>query len=115
MDIESRPPFVDRPTIVFAGRERPVFAPNDRVRILMRSLIGHYRVPRYLRGLRAVVEAVIEPGALDDGEEGHGWNAGSKRHCYRVAVAMTEIWPTYAGPAEDSLRIEILETWLVRF
>jgi nitrile hydratase len=114
MDIESRPQLVNRPTIVFADRERPVFAPNDRVRILMRSPIGHYRVPRYLRGRTAVVEAVIEPAAVDNEEEGYGRNAGSKRHYYRVAIPMTEIWPKYAGPAEDSLCIEVYETWLVR-
>jgi nitrile hydratase len=112
MEIESQTKLVELPDIVFADREQPVFAPNDRVRILIRSPIGHYRVPRYLRGRAAVIEAVIEPAAVDNEEEGYGRNAGSKRHYYRVAVPMTEIWPTYSGPAEDSLRIEIFETWL---
>ena len=100
--------------IVFADRERPQFAANDHVRILIRSPIGHYRVPRYLRGRTAVIEAVVEPVAVDNEEEGYGRNAGSKRHYYRVAVPMTEIWPTYSGSAEDSLRIEIFESWLER-
>ena len=114
MKIESQNRLVELPVIVFADREQPTFGPNDRVRILMRSPIGHYRVPRYLRGRAAVIEAVIEPPAVDNEEEGYGRNAGSKRHYYRVAVPMTEIWPTYAGPAGDSLRIEIFETWLAR-
>jgi hypothetical protein len=114
MEIESQSKLVELADIVFADHEQPVFKANDQVRILVRSPIGHYRVPRYLRGRAAVVEAVIEPVAVDNEEEGYGRNAGSKRHYYRVAVAMTEIWPTYAGPTEDSLRIEIFETWLER-
>lgn len=114
MQIESPPRLVELPEVVFADREKPVFGPNDRVRILIRSPIGHYRVPRYLRGRTAVIEAVIEPSAVDNEEEGYGRNAGCKRHYYRVAVPMTEIWPAYSGPAEDSLRIEIFETWLER-
>ena len=114
MEINPRAKRGDLSEVVFADREKPAFAPDDRVRILIRSPVGHYRVPRYLRGRAAVIEAVIEPAAVDNEEEGYGRNAGSKRHYYRVAVPMTEIWPTYAGAAEDSLRIEIFETWLER-
>jgi len=71
-------------------------------------------VPIYLRGKEGSIEAVIEPAAVDNEEEGFGRNAGSKRHYYRVAVPMTEIWPAYAGSARDGLRIEIFETWLER-
>lgn len=74
--------------------------------------VGHYRVPRYVRGKAAVVEAVIEPVAVNNEEEGFGRNAGSKRHYYRVAIALTELWPGYSGSPNHALRIEIYEDWL---
>ena len=91
-----------------------MFAPGDPVRILNRSPIGHYRVPIYLRGKRGIVELVIEPAAVDNEEEGYGRNAGSRRHYYRIAVAMTQVWPDYVGSANDGMRIEVFETWLER-
>ena len=101
-------------SIVLAEGEAPLFQPGDRVRILTRSPVGHYRVPLYLRGKTGSVEKVIEPRGLDNEEEGFGRNAGSKRHYYRIALPMTEIWPAYAGSPRDGLRIEVFETWLER-
>lgn len=101
------------PGIVFALDEKPAFAPGDRVRVGTRQPIGHYRVPTYLRGKAGRVEQVIGP-AVDNEEEGYGHNAGSRRHYYRVAFAMTEIWPGYTGQTHDGLLIEIYESWLER-
>ena len=98
--------------VVYALGEKPIFKPGDAIRILDRSPIGHYRVPIYLRGKTGKVEAVIEPALVDNEEEGFGRNAGSRRHYYRVAVAMTEIWPGYTGSPRDGLYIEVYETWL---
>jgi nitrile hydratase subunit beta len=98
--------------IVYAVGEKPIFKPGDAIRILDRSPIGHYRVPIYLRGKAGKVEAVIEPAAVDNEEEGFGRNAGSRRHYYRVAIPMTEIWPDYVGSPRDGLYIEVYETWL---
>jgi hypothetical protein len=100
--------------VVLATGEAPIFQPGDRVRILTRAPIGHYRVPIYLRGKQGSIEAVIEPSAVDNEEEGFGRNAGSKRHYYRVAIPMTEIWTDYVGSPRDGLRIEVFETWLER-
>ena len=100
--------------IVSALGEEPVFRPGDCVRVSNLSPVGHYRVPSYMRGQTALVEAVIEPPGLDNEEEGYGRNAGSKRHYYRIAVPMTEVWPDYDGSPRDSLRIEVFETWLER-
>jgi nitrile hydratase len=61
-----------------------------------------------------MVEAVIQPMAVNNEEEAYGRNAGSKGYYYRVAVPMTEIWPNYAGSKKDSLRIEIFQNWLER-
>ncbi|MFO1158512.1 MAG: nitrile hydratase subunit beta [Reyranellaceae bacterium] len=99
---------------VFALNEKPVFKPGDRVRVGTRKPIGHYRVPAYLRGKTGRVEKVIEPIAIDNEEEGYGRNAGRRRHYYRVAFPMTEIWPDYGGLAHDGLYIEIFESWLER-
>lgn len=100
--------------LVFALGEKPIFRVGDRVRVLLRSPIGHYRVPTYLRGKRGLVDRVIEPVAVDNEEEGYGRNAGSRRHYYRVAFEMREVWPDYAGAARDGLYIEVFETWLER-
>ena len=100
--------------IVLAWGEKPIFNPGDRIRILIRSPVGHYRVPTYLRGKTGVVEAVIEPAGVDNEEEAYGRNAGMRRHYYRIAVPMTELWPNYSGSARDGLHIEVFETWLER-
>ena len=101
-----------RSTVVYALGEKPIFGPGDKVRIMIRSPIGHYRVPIYLRGKAGIVESVIEPAAVDNEEEGFGRNAGSKRHYYRIALPLTEIWPDHVGSANDELRIEVFESWL---
>jgi nitrile hydratase len=102
------------PGIVTALGEEPAFRPGDAVRILTRSPIGHYRVPAYLRGKTGTIEAVIEPAAIDNEQEAYGRNAGARRHYYRVAIPLIDVWPDYAGPEKDGLRIEIYETWLER-
>ncbi len=100
------------PVVVLATDEAPMFRAGDRVQVLRRAPIGHYRVPRYLRGHTGVLERIVEPRELDNEEEGYGRNAGRKRHYYRVSFAMGEVWPGYAGPAHDRLLIEVFETWL---
>ena len=97
-----------------AQGEDILFEPGDRVRVLLRYPIGHYRVPRYVRGKSGVVESVIEPRAVNNEEEGFGRNAGSKRHYYRIAISMDELWQGYSGGSADSLKIEVFETWLER-
>jgi nitrile hydratase len=54
----------------------------------------------------------MEPKAVSNEEEAFGRNAGAVRHYYRVAIPMTSIWKDYAGSPDDSLRIEVFETWL---
>jgi hypothetical protein len=98
--------------IVLALGEDAIFRAGDKIRVLTRSPIGHYRVPAYLRGKSGMVESVIEPTGIDNEQEGYGRNAGRKRHYYRIAVPMREIWPRYVGSPRDSLRIEVFETWL---
>lgn len=101
-------------SVVKALGEEPGLAPGDRVRVSVRYPVGHYRVPIYLRGKTATVEAVIHPAAIDNEEEGFGRNSGRKGFYYRIGVPLTELWPDYQGSARDSLRIEVFETWLER-
>jgi nitrile hydratase len=98
--------------VVLAIGEQPLFQVGDLISILGRSPVGHYRVPLYLRGKIGTVEAVIRPVGVNNEEEGYGRNAGSRRHYYRIAFQMTEIWPAYRGSPRDGLRIEVFETWM---
>jgi hypothetical protein len=50
--------------VALARGEAPILHPDDAVRILIRSPIGRYRVPIYLRGKRGSVETIIEPVAV---------------------------------------------------
>jgi nitrile hydratase len=111
MSVELQTPL---PGIVYATGEKPIFKPGDAIRIRERKPVGHYRVPIYLRGKKGVVERVIEPPAVDNEEEGFGRNAGLRRHYYRIALPMTEIWPDYVGSPNDGLHIEVFETWIER-
>jgi len=100
--------------MVKADGEEPMFKPGEPVVISHRFPIGHYRVPQYIRGKRAVIESVIEPRTLNNEEEGFGRNAGQKGHYYRVAIPLADLWPGYAGSSADGLRIEVFEKWLER-
>ncbi len=102
------------PNIVKAEGEEPLFKVGDDIKISKRFPIGHFRAPNYIRSKRGRVEAVIEPPAVNNEDEGFGRNAGEKRHYYRIALSMTELWPNYAGSPNDELRIEVFETWLER-
>jgi nitrile hydratase len=99
------------PSVVPALGETPVFQPGQQVRVLERFPLGHYRVPLYLRGRTGIVERLVQP-AIDNEEEGFGRNAGVKRHYYRIAVPLSDIWAGYAGSQRDHLYIEVFETWL---
>jgi nitrile hydratase subunit beta len=99
---------------VKAMGEEPIFKAGDNIKISVRFPVGHYRVPRYIRGKRGFIESIIEPAAVNNEEEGFGRNAGMKGHYYRVAIPLTELWPGYAGAPNDGLRIEVFETWLER-
>jgi nitrile hydratase subunit beta len=102
------------PNVEKAEGAEPIFKAGDEVTISVRFPVGHYRVPTYIRGKRGRVEAVIEPPAVNNEDEGFGRNAGVKRHYYRIAIPLTELWPKYAGSKNDGLRIEVFETWLER-
>jgi nitrile hydratase subunit beta len=98
--------------IVTGPGETALFKSGERVRISDRLPVGHYRVPRYIRGKQAIIESVIEPAAINNEEEGFGRNAGIKLHYYRVIVPLSELWPDYPASSNDGLHIEVCENWL---
>ncbi len=100
--------------IVSALGEKPLFGAGDKVRVLTRSPIGHYRVPLSIRGKRATIVSIIDAASVDNEEEGFGRNAGSKSHYYRIAIPLSDLWQGYVGSPGDGLRIEVFETWLER-
>jgi nitrile hydratase len=102
------------PGIVNPEGEEPLFKAGDAVKVCVRFPLGHYRVPTFIRGKQGTVEAVIPWPAVNNEDEGFGRNAGDKRHYYRIAIPLTEIWPKYAGSPNDGFRIEVFETWLER-
>ena len=101
-------------SIVKAEGEEPLFHEGETVQIARRSPIGHFRTPNYIRGKRGRIESVIKRPAINNEDEAYGRNAGQKRHYYRIAFPMAELWAGYKGPAHDGLRVEVFETWLER-
>lgn len=87
------------------------FQLGDRVRIATRQQPLHNRTPSYARGQVGVVQRVCpsfgQPELLAYGGDGK-----PDQTLYRVRLKQSELWPDYAGPAQDHLEIEIFEHWL---
>jgi nitrile hydratase len=90
---------------------RAAFAPGDAVIVDKRDQPGHVRTPWYIRGKtgRVVerVRAFPNPEELAEGRTGVPY-----RMLYRVLLRQAEVWPDYAGPATDTLVVDIYEHWL---
>ena len=87
------------------------FQPGDRVKVMKADVPGHLRTPWYIRGHEGEVERIC--GFFANPEElafnRHGL---PKRALYRVRFAQNKVWPDYAGPAGDTIDVEIYEHWL---
>lgn len=87
------------------------FKPGDRVRVIKAAPLGHVRTPWYIRGHTGVVERIC--GAFPNPEELAYARSGEPRQpLYRVRFVQKEIWPGYAGRADDVIEIEIFQHWL---
>ena len=87
------------------------FAPGDRVSVRRAWPPGHVRTPAYIRGHVGVIERRI--GAFPNPEELAFRRPGLPAPTlYRVRFRQAEVWPDYAGPAGDTIEIEIYRTWL---
>jgi nitrile hydratase subunit beta len=87
------------------------FAPGTSVAVRRADPPGHIRAPWYIRGKRGVVERVA--GSFPNPEEGaFGRDGLPAVPLYRVRFEQRHVWPNYAGPAADTIDIEIYEHWL---
>jgi nitrile hydratase subunit beta len=87
------------------------FRPGDRVRVRRAYPPGHLRTPCYIRGQAGAVERIC--GAFPNPEELAYNRPGQPRQpLYRVRFRQAELWPDYAGPAADTIEIEIYQHWL---
>jgi nitrile hydratase subunit beta len=89
----------------------PAFGNGDPVRVRDAAPPGHVRTPWYVRGRRGVIERLC--GSYRNPEELAYGRAGLPRvPLYRVRFRQHELWPDYAGPAHDSVDVEIYQHWL---
>ena len=87
------------------------FKPGERVRVLKAAPLGHVRTPWYIRGHCGVVERIC--GAFPNPEELAYARSGEPRQpLYRVRFVQKDVWPDYAGRADDVIEIEIFQHWL---
>lgn len=89
------------------------FGRGDRVTVRRAFPPGHIRTPHYVRGKSGTVERIC--GSFANPEElAYGRNGLPVRPLYRVRFLQREVWPDYAGRADDTIDIEIYEHWLER-
>ncbi len=87
------------------------FRAGDRVRVRAAFPLGHVRTPFYIRGKAGVVERVL--GSFRNPEElAYGRSGKPAQPLYRVRFPQPEVWPQYAGSAEDTVDVEIYQHWL---
>ena len=73
---------------------------------------GHRRTPYYIRGKQGVIERIC--GAFPNPEElAYSFDGEPKKVLYRVRFPQRHVWPGYAGPAHDTIDMEIFEHWLL--
>jgi hypothetical protein len=58
-------------------------------------------VSNHVRSKRGSSEVVFEPVAVNNEQEGFGRSAGVKRHYYRIAIPLSELWSNYVGRQND--------------
>ncbi len=90
---------------------QPLYNPGQAVRVRRGNPPGHVRTPYYIRGKTGTVERIC--GEFRNPEElAYGRSGEPRRVLYRVRFAQSHVWPGYAGPADDTIDIEIYEHWL---
>ena len=92
-----------------AEGERPLFAAGEQVRVIRRFPIGHYRVPRYIRGKQGVVQHNHGGFAFAD-TRAHGLG-DQPHHVYSVRFEARELWGDDAAP-RDAVYIDLWEPYI---
>jgi nitrile hydratase subunit beta len=89
----------------------PRFRPGDRVAVRRADVPGHLRTPWYIRGHAGVIERFC--GAFPNPEElAYNRSGLPAQPLYRVRFRQKDVWADYAGPAGDTLEVEIYQHWL---
>jgi len=87
------------------------FRPGDKVRVRAAYPPGHVRTPFYIRGHSGFVERIC--GNYPNPEELAYARPGlPAQPLYRVRFLQREVWPDYAGGADDTVDIELYQHWL---
>jgi len=87
------------------------FEPGEAVRVRADEKPGHIRTPDYVRGKTGRIEKVL--GAFRNPESlAYGGSGLPEKPLYKVGFRQTDLWDGYAGPADDTLYIDIYEHWL---
>jgi nitrile hydratase len=89
------------------------FSPGDGVRVRRAFPPGHLRTPWYIRGKSGVIERVL-PAFPNPEERAYGRSGLPGQVLYRVRFRQRDVWPDYAGAADDTVDLEIFEHWLER-
>jgi hypothetical protein len=85
--------------------------PGQRVRVRKVDAPGHIRTPHYIRGKQGTVERFV--GEFRNPEElAYGRSGQPMRALYRVRFIQSQVWPDYAGPAADTVDVDLYEHWL---
>lgn len=92
------------------------FCPGDAVRVMAdRPAISlgrpHIRTPHYVRGKPGHIAEVMGPFRNPEGLA-TGGDGLPMQVLYRVRFPQGTLWEGYAGPAKDTLEVEIYEHWL---
>ena len=87
------------------------FQAGDPVRVRGSHPPGHLRTPYYIRGKTGVVERVLAEFGNPE-ELAFGRHDSPKTRLYRVRFEQPEVWGEYAGPASDTIDVELYEHWL---
>lgn len=89
----------------------PRFSPGDRVHIEDLGKPGHIRIPWYVRHKDGAIERYC--GAYLNPEDlAYARRDQPAVDLYRVRLRQIDLWPDYAGPAGDTLEIEVYDHWL---
>ena len=87
------------------------FQNGDGVAVSAAYPPGHVRTPYFIRGKSGVVDSIV--GAYPNPEElAYGRDGLPALQLYRVRFKQTDVWPDYTGPANDTVMIDIYESWL---
>ena len=91
--------------------DKPAFQAGARVRVLKVDAPGHIRTPHYIRGKTGIIERFV--GFFKNPEElAYGRSGLPLKALYRVRFVQSHVWPDYAGPATDTIDIDLYEHWL---